>query len=452
MHATPDLTATSPEPGDHPLAARWDTAYEWRSILLLSLGFGLVGFDRFLILPMFPVIMADLHLGYPDLGKITGALAITWGLSAFVAGRLADRVGRKATMVSAMVVFSLLVGLSGLAAGALSLILIRGLMGAAEGAYAPPSLVATMEASKPSRQGLSLGLQQMAAPLLGLAVAPILVTQLMHLVDWRYIFLLAAPPGLLIAALLWRTVREPARRPSLQAEAVEAGRFRDLLAYRNVGLAALCMLAWLNALIVLTAFLPSYFVDRLKLPNATMGYVMSAVGVGAVFGSIGVPALSDRLGRRASALLAVVAAAAALVMLSRTGPNAPQLFGWLMATSFFLYGSDQPHRRSALHRVRPRPPARQRLGHGHRRGRAVRRRPGPGDRRRPRPPLRHRLDLPLGDRRVRHRPSRLPGLAGDGAIPIGRRRRARRKRSRRLLKRLAPADGSPPDLADRVRP
>ena len=50
-------------------------------------------------------------------------------------------------MVAAMVVFSLLVGLSGLAAGALSLMLVRALMGAAEGASAPPSLVATMEAS-----------------------------------------------------------------------------------------------------------------------------------------------------------------------------------------------------------------------------------------------------------------------------------------------------------------
>ena len=55
----------------------WDKDYEWRAILLLSLGFGLVALDRFLILPMFPAIMRDLRLGYGDLGNITGALAIT---------------------------------------------------------------------------------------------------------------------------------------------------------------------------------------------------------------------------------------------------------------------------------------------------------------------------------------------------------------------------------------
>lgn len=339
MHGDPIIPPSRGGAGVHePPIDQWDTAYEWRSLLLLSLGFGLVAFDRFLILPMFPVIMTDLKLDYTDLGNITGALAITWGLSAFVAGRLADRIGRKVTMVAAMVVFSLLVGLSGLAAGALSLILIRALMGAAEGAYAPPSLVATMEASKPSRQGLSLGLQQMAAPLLGLAIAPILVTQLMHLVDWRYIFLVAAPPGLIIAALLWRTIREPAQQPSPTAKVTGAGRFRDLMGYRNVGLAALCMLAWLNALIVLTAFLPSYLVDLLKLPTATMGYVMSAVGFGAIFGSVGVPALSDRLGRKPTALVSVIAAVAALIALSRTGADARLLFLWLMVTAFFLYG------------------------------------------------------------------------------------------------------------------
>ena len=339
MHDNVTAVSSSEAGSSATAMASWDTSYEWRSILLLSLGFAIVGFDRYLILPMFPVIMADLKLDYTDLGKITGALAITWGLAAFVAGRLADRIGRKVTLVASMVFFSLLVGFSGLAAGASSLILIRATMGVAEGAYAPASLVATMEAAKPSRLGLSLGLYQMAAPLLGLAIAPILVTQLMHVIDWRYIFLVSAPPGLIVAMLLWRTIRErPPQANPIAAEEVDAGHLRELMRYRNVGLAALGMLAWLNTLIVLTAFLPSYFIDLLKLPTATMGFVMSAVGFGAVFGSVGIPALSDRLGRKPCALVAVIAAAAALVALSRTGADARLLFIWLMVASALLSG------------------------------------------------------------------------------------------------------------------
>jgi hypothetical protein len=42
----------------------WDRSYEWKAVTLLCLGFGLVGIDRFMILPLFPVIGKDLHLDY----------------------------------------------------------------------------------------------------------------------------------------------------------------------------------------------------------------------------------------------------------------------------------------------------------------------------------------------------------------------------------------------------
>jgi MFS family permease len=328
-HGETDDGAASWSPSDG-----WDTRYEWRAIGLLSLGFGLVAFDRFLILPMFPVIMRDLDLTYGDLGNITGALAITWGLSAFLMGRVSDRWGRRKIVVGSMVTFSLLVGLSGLATGAMSLILIRAMMGTAEGAYVPPSIAATLESARPDRHGLSLGLQQMTAPLLGLGLAPLLVTQLMQVIDWRWIFLVVALPGLIVAWLLHRTLRDPvvaAGRP------IERPPVRDLLRHRNVPLAAIGMLCWLNCLIVLSAFLPSYLTDRLALSISQMGFVMSAMGVGAVVGSVIVPALSDRTGRKPAMLVSVTMAILALTMLARTGAAVPALFGWLLVASFFLY-------------------------------------------------------------------------------------------------------------------
>ena len=41
-----------------------DTSYEWKIVALLSLGFGLVGVDRFMLMPLFPVMMHDLKLDY----------------------------------------------------------------------------------------------------------------------------------------------------------------------------------------------------------------------------------------------------------------------------------------------------------------------------------------------------------------------------------------------------
>jgi MFS family permease len=182
-----------------PWQGKSDRRLEARSVLLLSLGFGLVGIDRFLISTLFPVIAADLNLRYGDIGIITGALAIAWGISALFMGNLSDHVGRRVVLVGALVAFSLLIGASGLATGLLGLVTVRILMGAADGAYAPSSISATLEASPAEHHGRNIGIQQMAFTLFGLGLAPLLVGLLLHVVNWRWIFSVFVLPGLLLA-------------------------------------------------------------------------------------------------------------------------------------------------------------------------------------------------------------------------------------------------------------
>jgi MFS family permease len=95
----------------------WDTGYEVNAVTLLSLGFGLVGLDRFVILPMFPTIMKSLHLSYPNLGEITGILSITLGIAAMFTGRISNLVGRRRVVLVSIGVFSLVAGISELVLG-----------------------------------------------------------------------------------------------------------------------------------------------------------------------------------------------------------------------------------------------------------------------------------------------------------------------------------------------
>src|SRR5215469_17899356 len=143
----------------------WDTAYEWKAVALLSIGFGLVGIDRFMIMPLFPIMMHERHFDYQDLGYIAGALAVAWGMSSILMGNLSDRIGHRKVIIPAMLVFSLLCSASGFAASLGSLVLIRVLMGLSEGAYTPVSIIATIDASRPTRHGFNVGLQQTMMPL-----------------------------------------------------------------------------------------------------------------------------------------------------------------------------------------------------------------------------------------------------------------------------------------------
>ncbi|WP_158935576.1 MFS transporter [Burkholderia sp. S171] len=322
------------------LKSHWDFAYEWKAVLLLSLGFGLVGIDRFMIMPLFPVMMKDLNLDYQDLGHITGALAIAWGISAMFTGNLSDRIGHRKVIIPAIIAFSLLAGLSGLATGMLSLVMIRALMGLAEGASAPASIIATLDASKPTRHGRNVGIQQVASPLFGLGLAPILVTQLLKYLPWHLIFAVVTIPGLIVAFLLWKVLRNTKPSAAAKHTAVHDAtkhKWTDVLRYRNVPLNMLGMLCWLTCLIVLTALFPSYLIDYLRLDMQQMGYVLSAIGFGGSLGTLLMPALSDRVGRKPVMVVSVAGAAIFLSALMHTGPNPTLLFTHLMLTLLFIF-------------------------------------------------------------------------------------------------------------------
>lgn len=314
--------------------------YEWKAVALLSLGFGLVGLDRFMILPMFPVVQKDLHLGYQELGHIAGVLSIAWGISGFLTGRLSDVIGRRKVVVGAIVAFSLLVGISGLAGSLAGLLVVRALMGLADGAYTPPSIVATLEASDPRRHGLNLGIQQAMLPLFGLALAPLLVTQLLQVLDWRWIFVLVTPPGLLVAFLLYHVLRDPTAANAATHTATHdtsAHRWTEVFASRNVRLNMVGQLCWLTCLIVTSALLPSYLTDDLHLDFASMGFVLSGIGFGASLGTVLMPWISDRIGRKPVMLISTAAGFASLIAFASLGAEPPLLFATLFAAHFFNF-------------------------------------------------------------------------------------------------------------------
>ncbi|KAF1023680.1 MAG: Hexuronate transporter [Paracidovorax wautersii] len=310
-------------PGDR--AAPWDTRYELKAVGLLTIGYGLVGLDRFIINPLFPVMQKDLGLGYQDMGLISASLALAWGAAALLSGGLADRIGRKNVLVPALLAFSLLVATSGLAVGLLSVLLIRALMGLAEGAYTPASVVATVVVSKPSRIGLNVGIQQMAQPLVGLGLGPLIAVGLLKVLpSWHWVFAVVGIPGLILAVMMARVLRND--RPAAQLAAVRPPGARAALRYPAVIVAGLCMVCYLSGLITLATFLPSYLTDHLGLSLDAMGVVMAGQGLGSLVGMVVVPAFSDRVGRKPALLVALAVGIGTLGLFTVTGAQPVVLF------------------------------------------------------------------------------------------------------------------------------
>lgn len=321
-------------------AERWDTVREWRTVALLTLAFGLVGLDRWVIAPLAPVMIADLGLTPQAMNLLIAALGVTWGVAAMLMGGLSDRIGRRRTLVPALVGFSLLSAFSGFATGFATLLLARAAMGVCEGAFAPASFAATAEASKPVRRGFNQGLQQSAFALFGLGFGPLIATQLLQVVDWRVIFMLVAAPGLILAVLIWRTLKPAAAltAPADWVAPVERASLRDVFAHRNVGLGMASLLCAMCGVFVLSANTPLYLIEHLHLTPIQMGIVTSAIGFGGFCGQWGLPALSDYIGRRAAATAGFGLGALFLLVFMMTGPKVPQLFATLFLSTAFSFG------------------------------------------------------------------------------------------------------------------
>jgi MFS family permease len=333
---------------DHK-ANKWDSGYEWKAVLLLALGFGLVGLDRWIITPLFPVMMKDLHLDYQDLGNIIAVLGLSWGVFSIIMGRLSDKIGRRKVLIPAIILFSMLSGLTGLAGGLISLLLIRSVMGITEGSFGPASVAATAEASKPSRRGFNMGLQQSTFALFGLGFGPIIATQLLHVVpSWQWVFVAVAIPGFILAFFMHRIIKEPKHiqekkekqmgRAAEIKEIQEKHRWIEIFRYRNIILCMFGLCGIMTCIFVLSAMVPNYLTDHLKLSITQMGFVTSAIGFGAFLGQLVIPALSDRFGRKVVTVVALIIGVVFLLWFIRIGASPSSLFIVLFSVAFFCNG------------------------------------------------------------------------------------------------------------------
>jgi MFS family permease len=323
-------------------SARWDTSYEWKTVALLGVGFGLVGLDRWIIASLFPAMAADLGLPEGEIGRLAGILGILWGVFAIFSGRLSDAIGHRKVLIPAIILFSLMSGFSGMVQGLVALVWIRAIMGAMEGAYCPTSFTAVAAASKPTRRGFNQGLQQSGFALMGFALGPIIATQLLQVVpSWRWVFWICAIPGFVVGLLLYFHLREPkdTQAGALIGATEASGAWIDVLKVPNIIVCMLALLCAMACVFVLGAMVPIYLTNALQLGPTDVGLVASALGFGGFLGQFGWPGLSDRFGRKPLAILGFVGATIAVWWFASTGAAVLPLFVALFVTSFFCLGN-----------------------------------------------------------------------------------------------------------------
>ncbi len=171
------------------------------------------------------VAVSDLqHVFNAPLNDVQWVLtAYLLGLSATIplSGWATDRFGSKRMYLATLIAFTFASGLCGLAWNISSEVVFRVIQGLAGGMVMPVGMAILMRMTPANERGRMmsfLGVPMMLAPALGPTVGGLLI----KLVDWRLIFWINIPFGLLAAYLAWRRMSE--------SERMDPGRF-DMIGF-----------------------------------------------------------------------------------------------------------------------------------------------------------------------------------------------------------------------------
>jgi ACS family hexuronate transporter-like MFS transporter len=326
--------------------------YEVRLMILLSLAFGFVFFDRNALNYLAPLVAPDLHLSNLQVSMISAGFSFAWAVAGYLGGALSDATGRrKSVLLGAFVLFSLCSGLSGLATSFTVLLAARVLMGLSEGPIMPVMQSLVVAESSESRRGLNMGfVQNFGSNLIGSTVAPLVLVTLAALYGWRVAFYIAAVPGLILAVFIWRYVREPppvpppAQQASSVVQPAEAPRM-PLLAVikeRNMWLCILISIFMVPWMILAWVFLPLFFVNIRHVALSDMSLLMSVLGVSAALFGFIVPGISDKVGRKPVVIaFSLIGVLMPISVLYYTGPltvlAALIFIGWSASGVFPLF-------------------------------------------------------------------------------------------------------------------
>lgn len=152
-------------------------------------------------------IAREFSFGDRDRGLILGSFGLGYMVTTFLGGIWADRYGARITLFGAALLWSLSIGITGLAAGFSMLFLARITLGVAEGPNFPVLNRTVADWLSGRERAIALSNSLVAVPLASAIGAP-LVSQLIISLDWRGMFLVLMILGLIWLPLWWFLFRD----------------------------------------------------------------------------------------------------------------------------------------------------------------------------------------------------------------------------------------------------
>ena len=331
-----------------------------RKILIASSG-NLVEWFDFYLYAFFSVYFAQQFFGGDQTQAFLGAAGVILlsflmrPLGGYVFGRLADRYGRKTSMVTSVTLMSIGSLLMAVlptsaqvgAAAPVLMLLVRCLQAFSVGGEYGATATYMSEVAQRGRRGFYSSFQyvtliggQLLASLLATVMQLFMTSEQLTAGGWRYAFVIGAALGL-ISLWLRRSLTET--QPDAAKTAEHAGTLRGVLRHKRSVLVVLGITCFGSLVFYsFTTYMQKYLINTAGMTKATASNIMTVCLLIFMCAQPVVGALSDRIGRKASMFIFSIGMMLVIVPAYRfLGANqSPQmatlcLTGVMMILSFY---------------------------------------------------------------------------------------------------------------------
>jgi MFS family permease len=249
-----------------------------------------------------PALIAIWHITNAQAGLLATSALVISAFGGWIAGMLADRVGRARLLMIMIAWFAFFTFLSGFTQNFQQLLVVRGLQGFGFGGEWAAGSVLIGEVIRARDRGKAVGTVQ-SAWAWGWGAAAILATGIFQLlpqeIAWRALFFVGILPALLVFY-----IRTKVPEPQIFREAAQSAARRSTL---DIFRAELLPTTILGAVLAtgaqggyyaITTFLPTFLRTQRRLTVLGTGGYLAVIIVGSWFGYIVSAYLSDAIGRQ----------------------------------------------------------------------------------------------------------------------------------------------------------
>jgi SHS family lactate transporter-like MFS transporter len=292
------MAQSSPETGK--AQGLFFSGSHWHTVLACFLGWTLDAFDFFVVVFLVGTLATSFQVSKADIVLSLTVTLATRPAGAFIFGLLADRYGRRVTLMGNVLFYSVIEVLCGFAPSFTVFILLRALYGLGMGGEWGIGASLTMESVPRRWRGILSGILQSGYPV-GYLLAALAARFVLPIWGWRAMFFLGAAPALLALYIRTGVPESKAwlkhREPDVRAILSTIGRQWKGFLY---------LVLMMTMMMFLSHGTQDLYPDFLKTAHhikaSTVSDLAVLYNIGAIVGSILFGYLSERLGRKRSML------------------------------------------------------------------------------------------------------------------------------------------------------